>query len=81
MAVKSYIPFDFDHYKDVSVRNLTTDELAVGRIIIHSLLMLTLCFTQQENEIMSLILPDYPYSDQEYATYIARTIKYLTRCF
>ena len=45
IANKSYIPFDLESYKEIKIRNQSENELAIGRIILHSLLMLSFSFS------------------------------------
>ncbi|CDW84752.1 UNKNOWN [Stylonychia lemnae] len=76
----SYIAFDLENYENIKVRNLKNSHLAVGRIILHSVFMLSLAFTQYDNEIMGILLIDYLFSGQTYDTYLQRTLKYLSQC-
>ena len=47
MAVKSYVHYESDCYMDIAVRKLSKLELCTGRLILHSLLMLSLSFTTE----------------------------------
>ncbi|CDW73692.1 UNKNOWN [Stylonychia lemnae] len=80
LGQRSYIAFDLENYGNIKVRNLKNSHSAVGRIILHSVFMLSLAFTNYDNEIMGLILIDYLFSGQAYDTYLHRTLEYLSQC-
>lgn len=58
-ACKSYVVLnvkDQKQYTELRVRDLSVQELCIGRIILHSVMMLTVVFSsKKETEIFSLI--------------------------
>lgn len=81
-AEKSYIPIDIENkqqFRDIRVRELSVQELCIGRIIIHTLLMLALSFSN-EKQVMELVLGKKNF-DADYKEQITDTISYLCVCY
>ncbi|CDW75175.1 UNKNOWN [Stylonychia lemnae] len=66
---------DRDH--DQLDMNKLVKNTSVGRMILYSMLMLSLAFTQNDNEIMGILLIDSLFSGQSYDSYLQRALKYL----
>lgn len=56
-AEKSYIPLEKLTYNEIRVRDLSIQELSLGRILVHSLMMLILVFADSNvaKEIMKMV--------------------------
>ncbi len=53
--VKGYIPYENSSYQLVEIRGLSAQTLALGRIILHSLLMVCMLFSNYENDIIQAV--------------------------
>lgn len=81
-AEVSYIPLNIlnkQQYRELRVRDLSVQELCLGRIIIHLLLMLILSFSD-DHLVIQLVL-DQTDPDGDYKQDIQNTIDYLCACF
>lgn len=71
---------DKQQYSDMKVRDLSVQELCIGRILIHSLLMLIMVFSDShvDLEIMKMV-GEYD-RQQEYQVNVKKTLDYLGKC-
>jgi hypothetical protein len=80
-AKKSYIVLDIKdklQYRELRVRDLSVQELCIGRIILHSVMMLTVIFsTNQEIEIFNLLKGKTKVQSDLYKDSLTETISYL----
>lgn len=76
---KSYIPLNDENkqqYRELRIRDLSVQELCIGRIIIHNLMMLSLWFSDDQ-EIIYLLHGTKYSTIEEYGQLFEKSIKYL----
>jgi hypothetical protein len=80
-AKKSYIVLDVKdkhQYRELRVRDLSVQELCIGRIILHSIMMLTVIFsTNQETEIFNLLKGKTKVQSDLYKDSLSETLSYI----
>jgi hypothetical protein len=76
---KSYIPLNDENkqqYRELRIRDLSVQELCIGRIIIHNLMMLSLWFSD-EQEVIYLLHGTKHSTIDEYGQLFKKSINYL----
>lgn len=76
-AQKSYIPLDKQQYQEVRVRDLSIQELAIGRIILHGLIMMIMVFSDSHTIIEVMKILGLYEKQNEYQLNFQNTVKFL----
>lgn len=82
-AEKSYIPLSIEEkqqYNELRVRDLSVQELCIGRILIHSFLMMIMIFSDSHVDIDIMKLVGVYDRPSEYQVNVRNTLNYLSKC-
>ena len=77
---KSYFPLNYENkqqYRELRIRDLSVQELCIGRIILHNLMILSLWFSDKDHKIFELLHGKKHSLMEDYRQLFLKSLKYL----